>query len=66
MNNIFSAMNNPFGNIQNLMAQYNQFKQTFKGDPQETVNRMLQSGQINETQVEQAKQMAQQFRSMLK
>ena len=66
MNNIFSAMNNPFGNMQNLMAQYNQFKQTFKGDPQETVNRMLQSGQINETQVEQAKQMAQQFRSMLK
>lgn len=66
MNNIFSAMNNPFGNVQNLMAQYNQFKQTFKGDPQETVNRMLRNGQINETQVEQAKQMAQQFRSMLK
>lgn len=66
MNNIFSMMNNPFGNMQNMMAQFNQFKQTFKGDPQETINKMLQNGQINQTQIDQAKQMAQQFRSMMR
>ena len=66
MNNIFSAMNNPFGNMQNMMAQFNQFKQTFQGDPQETINKMLQNGQINQTQIEQAKQMAKQFRSMMR
>lgn len=59
-------MNNPFGNMQNMMAQFNQFKQTFKGDPQETINKMLQNGQINQTQIDQAKQMAQQFRSMMR
>ena len=66
MNNIFSMMNNPFNNMQNMMAQFNQFKQTFKGDPQETINKMLQNGQINQTQIDQAKQMAQQFRSMMR
>lgn len=59
-------MNNPFNNMQNMMAQFNQFKQTFKGDPQETINKMLQNGQINQTQIDQAKQMAQQFRSMMR
>lgn len=66
MNNLFSMMNNPFGNMQNMMAQFNQFKQTFKGDPQQTINQMLKNGQINQTQIDQAKQMAQQFRNVLK
>lgn len=66
MNNLFSMMNNPFGNMQNMMAQFNQFKRTFKGDPQQTINEMLRNGQINQTQVEQAKQMAEQFRSIMR
>lgn len=69
MNNIFNAMqgyNNPFGNMQNMMNQFQQFKRTFQGDPQQTINQMLQSGQINQMQVEQAKKMAEQFRSLMK
>lgn len=66
MNSIFSALNNPFGNMQNMMAQFNQFKRTFKGDPQQTINEMLKNGQINQTQIDQAKQMAQQFRSLMR
>lgn len=66
MNSIFSMMNNPMGNMQNMMAQFNQFKKTFRGDPQETINRMLRNGQINQAQIDQAKQMAEQFRSMMK
>ena len=59
-------MNNPFGNVQNMLAQFNKFKQTFQGDPQQTINQMLQSGQINQAQIDQAKQMAEQFQRMLK
>lgn len=66
MNNLFSLMNNPFGNVQNMLAQFNKFKQTFQGDPQQTINQMLQSGQINQAQIDQAKQMAEQFQRMLK
>lgn len=66
MNNLFSLMNNPFGNVQNMMAQFNQFKRTFRGDPQQTINEMLKNGQINQTQIDQAKQMAEQFRSLMR
>lgn len=66
MNNLFSLMNNPFGNVQNMLTQFNKFKQTFQGDPQQTINQMLQSGKINQAQIDQAKQMAEQFQRMLK
>lgn len=54
----------PFGNMQNMMQQFNQFRQTFKGDPQQTVQQMLQSGQITQEQFNQAHAMAQQFAGM--
>ena len=69
MNNpIFNALanNTPFGNMQNFMNQFQQFKRTFTGDPQQTVNEMLKNGQINQSQLEQAKQMAEQIQSMMK
>ena len=60
-------MNNPFGNMQGMLAQVQQLKKQFGNrNPQDIINEMLQSGQINQTQVEQAKQMAQQLRSVLR
>lgn len=69
MNNpIFNALanNTPLGNMQNFMNQFQQFKRTFTGDPQQTVNEMLKSGQINQSQLDQAKQMAEQIQSMMR
>lgn len=69
MNNpIFNAMmsNTPFGNIQNFMSQFNNFKQTFNGDPQQTVQKMLSEGKVTQSQIDQAKQMAQQIQSMMR
>ena len=64
---IFNAMGNtPFGNIQNIMSQVNQLKQKFNGDPQQAINQMLQSGRINQNQLDQARQMANQIQSMLR
>lgn len=67
-NSIFNALsgNMPFGNMQNFMTQFNQFRRTFQGDPQQMVNEMLRNGQINQTQIDQAKQMAQQIQSMMR
>ena len=65
---VFKALsgNMPLGNAQNIMRQVNQLKQTFPGDPQQAINQMLQSGRINQMQLTQAKQMAEQIQSMLR
>lgn len=48
-----------------MMQQFVQFKQNFKGDPKAEVQKMLQSGRISQAQLDQAQQMAQQFQRML-
>ena len=54
-------MNNPMQMIQ----QFNQFKQNFKGDPQQEVMKLLQSGKMNQQQLNQLQQQASQFQQML-
>lgn len=69
MNNpIFNAMmqNTPFGNVQNLINQYQQFRNTFKGDPQQKVQEMLNSGKITQQQINQAQNLATQFRQFIR
>lgn len=48
-----------------LMQQFMQFKNSFRGNPQEQVRQMLQSGQISQEQYNQAVQQAQQLQAML-
>lgn len=63
MNNLFGAIG-PFGNI---LTQVNQLKNQFAGRrPEDIINEMLKSGQINQAQVDRAKQMAEQFRSIMR
>jgi hypothetical protein len=49
-----------------MIQQFMQFKQNFKGDPKEEVQKMLQSGRISQQQLNQVQQMAGQFQHMLK
>ena len=67
-NQIFNAMmqNAPMGNVQNLLNQYRQFRNTFQGDPQQKIQEMLNSGQITQEQVNRARSMATQFKGILK
>lgn len=69
MNNpIFNAMmqNTPLGGMQSLIQQYQQFRQTFKGDPQQRVQEMLNSGQITQEQVNRARSMATEFQKFMR
>lgn len=50
----------------NFLQRLQQFRQNFKGDPNEAIQQMLQSGRISQSQYNQAVQMAQQFQKMLK
>lgn len=52
-------------NFQNLMQRFQQFRQTFQGDPRQQVQQLLNSGKVSQTQYNNAYQMAQQFQQMM-
>lgn len=67
MNPLFQQINNttnPIGN--NLLKQFQQFKQTFTGDPKQQVQQLLNSGRVSQQQYNNAVQMANQLQQMLK
>jgi hypothetical protein len=68
-NPLFNALGGgmPQGNgPMQMVQQFMQFKQNFKGDPKAEVEKMLQSGKISQQQLNQVQQMAGQFQHMLK
>ena len=54
-------MNNPMM----MLQQLNQFAQSLKGDPQQQVQQMLNSGKITQAQYDAAVQKANQIQKML-
>lgn len=64
-NPLFEALN---GNrMAGMLKQFQQFRKEMEGrNPNEEINRLLQSGKINQQQLNQAQQMAQQMQGMFK
>lgn len=60
-----NTMPGPMGNFQQMVQQFNQFKNTFKGDPKQKVQELVNSGQISQTQLDQLQNAARQFMSMM-
>ena len=52
-------------NAVNIIQQFMQFKNSFKGNPQEQIQQMLNSGKISQAQYNNAVKQAQQFQKML-
>lgn len=51
----------------NMIQQFQQFKKQMQGvNPQEEVQKLLQSGKINQDQLDKAQQMAQQMQGLFK
>ncbi len=59
-------MGGPFGNMLQMVQKFNQFKQTFQGDPQQQIQQMLNSGKISQAQLNQYVELAKQFQSFIK
>lgn len=59
-------MPGPMGQFQQMMQQFQQFRNNFQGDPKQEVEKLLQSGQMSQAQLNQLQAMAQQFQSFLK
>lgn len=56
----------PMGNFQQLMQQFQQFRQSFQGDPKAEVEKLVQSGKISQQQLNQLQQAATAFQSLMK
>ncbi len=52
-------------NIQEFMTRFNQFKQTFNGNPQAQIQQMLNSGKVTQQQYNNAVNTANQIVRML-
>lgn len=51
--------------VGNLLSMFNQFRSTFRGDPKQQIQQMLNSGQISQSQYNQAVQMANELRKFI-
>ena len=69
-NPLFQALSGqmpgPMGQFQRIMQQFQQFKAGFQGDPQQEVQKLLQSGKMSQQQLNQLQAMAKQFESFLR
>lgn len=70
MNPLFNALGGVLpagdGGFGGMLAQLNQFKQSFHGDPQKEVQRLLASGQMTQQQYNQLAGMANQIMQFMK
>ena len=56
---------NPMQQFQVMMQRFQQFKQTFQGDPKAEVEKLLQSGKMSQQQLNQLQQMAKMFQNLM-
>ncbi len=61
MNPLYNDMQSNQGG---MLQRFQQFRQNFRGNPQEQVKQLLNSGKVSQQQYNQAVQMAQQFQRM--
>ena len=58
-------MPGPLVNFQQMMQQFQQFKSSFQGDPEQEVRKLLASGRMTQQQLDQLQQAAQMFQGLL-
>ena len=67
MSSLFNEFNQgPMGNIANFLTQFNQFRSTFSGDPEQQVKQLLQSGRMSQEQFNQLAQTANMLQQFIK
>ena len=64
MNPLFGSFGNH--NMTALLQQFQQFKQTFQGNPQQQVQQLLNSGKVTQEQYNQAVEQAKMLQQLLR
>lgn len=65
-NSILGGSTAPQPFNQNMVQQFMQFRNNFRGNPKQMVMNMLANGQISNPQLQQVMQMAKQFQNFIK
>lgn len=63
-NPLFNQMQ-PQNQFAQMMQRFQQFRQTFQGDPRQQVQQLLNSGKVTQQQYDRAVQMAQQLQRLM-
>ena len=65
---IYNALGGPqMGGSGNILQEFQQFRQQMHGvNPQQEINKLLQSGRISQQQLNQAQQMAMQMQNLFR
>lgn len=53
-------------NNKNIVEQFKEFKNSFQGDPQAKINELLTSGRVTQEQINQATEMANLIKGLMK
>lgn len=61
----FIPGNGRMNGMMGMMQKFQQFRNTFQGDPRQQVQELLNSGQMSKEQFDQLSQIASQFQSMI-
>ncbi len=64
MNKLYEEMK-PQNPVQSFMKEFEQFKKTFSGNPQEQIQQLLNSGKITQQQYNEAVQKANMLKSII-
>lgn len=64
MNPFFFGAQPQMNPMLGMMQKFQEFKDNFKGNPEDIAKEMIQSGKLNQDQVEQLTQMTNQFVNM--
>ena len=62
--NVQQGLNNAFS--PQMIQQFNQFRRTFNGNPQQAVMNLMRQGMMSNAQFQQLAQMANQFQNFMK
>lgn len=68
MNSLFNEFqqSNPLGQMNDFISQFNNFRSTFSGNPEQQVKQLLNSGRMSQDQFNQFAQTANQLRKLIK
>lgn len=62
--NLYTGSNGG-GSIQNFISEFKKFRDTFVGDPRETINTLLSQGKITREQLDKATKIANQLKGLI-
>ena len=64
-NPLFGMLGNQQNPMTGMMQKFRQFQQSFRGDPNQQIQQLMNSGKISQDQYNRAVQMANQFKRMI-